>query len=73
MFHEAIFAITTPNYSWFRAAFALCSPIYVVFAIYLTGWAIRRSWEYLSAAYISSALLTAVWGYLSDRLGDDGS
>jgi len=43
----------------------------VVFAIYLDrlGYATVTVGMIFSVAYISSALLTAVWGYLSDRLG----
>ncbi len=43
----------------------------VVFAIYLDrlGYSTVVVGMIFSVAYISSALLTAVWGYLSDRLG----
>ena len=43
----------------------------VVFAIYLDrlGYSTVVIGMIFSVAYISSALLTAVWGYLSDRLG----
>ena len=43
----------------------------VVFAIYLDrlGYSTVTVGIIFSVAYISSALLTAVWGYLSDRLG----
>ena len=43
----------------------------VVFAIYLDrlGYSTVVVGMIFSVAYISSALLTALWGYLSDRLG----
>src|SRR5262245_58513837 len=43
----------------------------VVFAIYLDrlGYSTVVVGMIFSVAYISSALLTAVWGYLSDRFG----
>src|SRR5262249_17691769 len=43
----------------------------VVFAIYLDrlGYSTVLVGMVFSVAYISSALLTAVWGYLSDRFG----
>jgi MFS family permease len=43
----------------------------VIFAIYLDrlGYSTLVVGIIFSVAYISSALLTAVWGYLSDRLG----
>ncbi|HEX2261180.1 MAG TPA: MFS transporter, partial [Candidatus Binatia bacterium] len=43
----------------------------VIFAIYLDrlGYSTVVVGMIFSVAYISSALLTAVWGYLSDRLG----
>ncbi|HXV81176.1 MAG TPA: MFS transporter [Candidatus Binatia bacterium] len=51
-------------------AFAF-SYLNVVFAIYLDrlGYSTVTVGVIFSVAYISSALLTAVWGYLSDRLG----
>ncbi|MBI2534846.1 MAG: MFS transporter, partial [Deltaproteobacteria bacterium] len=51
-------------------AFAF-SYLNVVFAIYLDrlGYSTVTVGVIFSVAYISSALLTAVWGYLSDRIG----
>lgn len=51
-------------------AFAF-SYLNVVFAIYLDrlGYSTVTIGVVFSVAYISSALLTAVWGYLSDRVG----
>jgi MFS family permease len=51
-------------------AFAF-SYLNVVFAIYLDrlGYSTVTVGVVFSVAYIASALLTAVWGYLSDRLG----
>ena len=51
-------------------AFAF-SYLNVVFAIYLDrlGYSTVTVGVIFSVAYISSALLTAVWGYLSDRFG----
>jgi len=51
-------------------AFAF-SYLNVVFAIYLDrlGYSTVTVGVVFSVAYISSALLTAVWGYLSDRFG----
>ena len=51
-------------------AFAF-SYLNVVFAIYLDrlGYSTVMIGIIFSVAYIASALLTAVWGYLSDRLG----
>jgi MFS family permease len=51
-------------------AFAF-SYLNVVFAIYLDrlGYSTVTVGIIFSVAYISSALLTAVWGYLSDRIG----
>lgn len=51
-------------------AFAF-SYLNVVFAIYLDrlGYSTITVGIVFSVAYISSALLTAVWGYLSDRIG----
>src|SRR5918992_1090309 len=51
-------------------AFAF-SYLNVVFAIYLDslGYSTMMIGVIFTIAYLSSALLTAVWGYLSDRLG----
>jgi len=51
-------------------AFAF-SYLNIVFAIYLDrlGYSTVTVGVIFSVAYISSALLTAVWGYLSDRIG----
>src|SRR5688572_24217967 len=51
-------------------AFAFSYPN-VVFAIYLDriGYSTVMNGVIFTIAYLSGALLTAVWGYLSDRVG----